>query len=127
MLLKIAEGRGSARRLPFHELRSDPELHLLLRIVARECGVGLSQILCRSRAKSVTRARHIGVYLAHVELSRRVDGVARLFGRTRSTISHAVQAMEDGRDDRAFDAFITDIEMKFRSRRPQPQVLDHAA
>jgi hypothetical protein len=76
----------------------------------------------------------------HVELGRRQDDVAFLFGRMRTTVSHACAVVEQERDDPLMEAEIGRI-MAYRDAAkpelepelepaPEPErevVLDHAA
>ena len=55
------------------------------------------------------------MYLTHVMLSRSIPEVGRLFGRDRTTVSHACCMMEDQRDDPHFEAAVGELEDAIRS------------
>lgn len=50
--------------------------------------------------------RQISMYLCRVVLSLSYGSIGRALGRDRSTVMHACAAVEDRRDDRAYDAFV---------------------
>lgn len=56
----------------------------------------------RGRA-TVAQARQTAMYLAHVTFSLPLMDVGRIFGRDRTTVSHACSLIEDRRDDAGFD------------------------
>ena len=50
--------------------------------------------------------RQISMYLCRVVLSLSYGAIGRALGRDRSTVVHACAAVEDRRDDRAYDVFV---------------------
>lgn len=50
--------------------------------------------------------RQLSMYLCRVVLSLSYGAIGRALGRDRSTVVHACAAVEDRRDDRAYDAFV---------------------
>ena len=56
----------------------------------------------RGRAQ-VALARQVAMYLSHVVLAINNRRIGDLFGRDRSTVTHACKLVEDRRDDPAFD------------------------
>jgi len=127
MLGEGANREAVVGRLRFKKLRTDREVFVLTQIVAQECGVCLTRLLRRSRGSGrAARARQIAIYLAHVSLSRPQDVVAELFSRERTTVTHAIQTMEDQRDDPAVDALLDRIEQRVARAMPRREV-DHAA
>jgi len=56
----------------------------------------------RGRAK-VAFARQVAMYLAHVQFGWSLSEVGRIFGRDRTTVSHACALVEDRRDEPQFD------------------------
>ena len=52
---------------------------------------------------NVAQARQVAMYLAHVGLGLNLTQVGRVFGRDRTTVSHACGVVEDRRDDPNFD------------------------
>lgn len=113
-------------RLRFQKLRTDPEVFLLAQLVAQERHVALSNMLRRSRGSGhAASARQLAIYLAHVLLGRPQDIIAELFQRDRTTIAHAVQAIEDLRDTETFEAEIRRIESRLVTIRDEE--MQHAA
>jgi chromosomal replication initiation ATPase DnaA len=50
------------------------------------------------------------MYLMHVALGRSLTDVGRMFGRDRTTVSHACARIEDMRELPRFDADVTRLE-----------------
>jgi len=63
-----------------------------------------------------SRARQMAMYLAHVVAQLTLCEVADLFGRNRSTVSHACIAIEDSRDSPIFDMQLDYMEARLRDR-----------
>lgn len=127
MLVNFDDYEGAQGRLRFRKLRSDREVFILTQIVADDCNVCLTKLLRRTRGCGrAARARQIAVYLAHVLLSRPQEVVADLFARDRTTIAHAVQAVEDRRDDTRLNARLEKIEARFLAARTRSR-LNNAA
>ena len=103
-------------RRRFQKLRTDREVFLLTRLVAQERGVSMTNLLRRSRGPGrAAAARQLAIYLAHVLLERPQEAVADLFQRDRTTVTHAVQAVEDRREDvPELEAEIARIEARLR-------------
>lgn len=51
----------------------------------------------------IARARQVAMYIARIGLCMSLTDVGRLFGRDRTTVAHACEAIEDLRDDPSFD------------------------
>ena len=110
----------------FQKLRNDPEVFRLTRLVAEERHVCLTNMLRRSRGSGhAAAARQLAIYLCHVLLERPQDVIAERFHRDRTTVAHAVQAIEDQRDDPRLEAEIVRIEARLNELRT-PEVR-HAA
>ncbi len=56
----------------------------------------------RGRAP-IAFARQVAMYITHVGLGLTMTAVGAAFGRDRTTVRHACRAIEDRRDDPAFD------------------------
>lgn len=118
MLSRVGDLGYGESRLRFQQLRADGEVFALSKIVAEEMGVCLTNMLRRSRGFGrATRARQISIYLAHVLLSRPQHDVAEMFGRDRTTVAHAMHAVEDRRDDPRVERLIERIERRFERAR----------
>lgn len=64
----------------------------------------------------IARARQVAMYLAHVGFGLNYSEAGLLFGRDRTTVSHACQVIEDRRDDPRFDASLDCLEQTLRAR-----------
>lgn len=74
-------------------------------------GVSSLDILSAHRSDAtVSRARHLAMYLAHVAFQLRYAVVAEGFGRDRKSVVYAVARIEDERDDDGFDRQLTQLE-----------------
>jgi len=114
MLSRIGDLGYGESRLRFQQLRADREVFALCQVVAEEMSVCLTKMLRRSRGFGrATKARQIAIYLAHVLLSRPQHDIAEMFGRDRTTVAHATQAVEDRRDDPRVERLIERIEHRF--------------
>ncbi len=58
----------------------------------------------------VALARQVAMYLAHVGCGLSMASAGRLFGRDRTTVSHACLIVEDRRDDPVFDHVLNLLE-----------------
>ena len=61
-------------------------------------------------AQPVARVRQIAMYLCNTTLGISLTEIGRVFARDRTTVSHAVQLIEDLRDDRDFDGIMDQVE-----------------
>ena len=88
---------------------------LAARLAAGHYDVPLSQVVARRRSsRRAARARHVGMYLAHVIYGLSLGGIGRGFGRDRTTVAYACRMIEDARDDPAFDAALAGLEISAR-------------
>jgi chromosomal replication initiation ATPase DnaA len=55
-------------------------------------------------------ARQVAMYLAHVVCGLSLTEVGVLFGRDRTTVAHACNVVEDGRDDPELDRRLEHLE-----------------
>lgn len=93
-------------------LARDSAASRILDLVGAARGVTRSEILSRRRcSREVVSARQLAMYLVHVLLGRTYLEVGRLFGRDRTTVSHACARVEDQREDRSvFEREVAAIE-----------------
>lgn len=71
-----------------------------------------------SRCRAATaRARQLAMYLCHVVLGRSLADIGVVFGRDRTTVSHACAIIEDMRDDPAFDEEVSAYERRLEAQR----------
>ncbi len=93
-------------------------------LVALATGVAPKEIVATTRAgASAARARQIAMYLAHVSFAWPLARVGLAFGRDRTTASHACHLIEDLRDDKGFDARLTEMETCLRAAPVLPERL----
>lgn len=64
----------------------------------------------RHRRRSLCHVRQIAMYVCHVVLQLSMTDIADAYGRDRTTVGHACKVIEDLRDDRAYDEFVSSIE-----------------
>ena len=73
--------------------------------------VGRDELRAATRGRcKIAFARQTGMYLARVVLGMTLCDAGHLFGRDRTTASHACRLVEDLRDDPGFDAFLEAME-----------------
>ncbi len=85
-------------------------------ITALSCGVDEREVRAGLRKANVVFARQLAMYLCHVSANMSLREISDLFGRDRTTVSHACHAIEDRRDCRTFDKQIEFLENEFRGR-----------
>lgn len=83
---------------------------LAARLAAGVSGITASEIISGRSTRRASRARQIGMYLAHTAAGLPLTKVAEYFGRDRTTAAHACRLVEDRRDDRRFDAELAELE-----------------
>ena len=84
-------------------------------LVAHLCGVPVDELFAGTRRGArAAFARHIAMYLMHVIYGLSLTEVGTLFGRDRSTASHACHKVEDLREDPRFDRQLTLLENLLR-------------
>ena len=83
----------------------------LLRAVETAFAVSRDELHAASRGRcDVAFARQAGMYLARVALGMTLADAGHLFGRDRTTASHACRLVEDLRDDAGLDALLHKME-----------------
>lgn len=94
-------------------LLSPAETRVLLAqyVVAEASGIRLSAFCASTRgSREEAYARQIAMYLCHVVLELSPKEIAGHFGRDRTTAVHAIQRIEDARDNPVFDHAVTSLE-----------------
>lgn len=82
-------------------------------------GYDAATILSTRRGSGdLCRARQVAIYLTHVGFGISLARIAYAFGRDRSTAYYACKAIEDRRDDPAFDAWIAKLEESIKLLAP---------
>jgi chromosomal replication initiation ATPase DnaA len=84
--------------------------------VAAVFEVKIHELQARSRGSARTAfARQVAMYLAHVACGISLTDVGLLFGRDRTTVSHACSLVEDMRDDADLDCRLEHLEQAVAS------------
>lgn len=84
--------------------------------VALDFGLDEAVLMAPTRgAPRVAFARQVAMYLAHVGFALSFETVGRVFGRDRTTISHACHVIEDSRDDIWMDCRLAALELACRA------------
>lgn len=97
-------GRRSERVRTIRETR-------VFQAVEAAFAVGRNDLCAVTRGRCrVAFARQTGMYLARVALGMTLSDAGLLFGRDRTTASHACRLVEDLRDDPGFDALLEAME-----------------
>jgi hypothetical protein len=94
--------------------------------VARDFGVAAEILAAPTRgAPRVALARQAAMYLLHVDHALSCETIGRMFGRDRTTVSHACRVIEDSRDDIWLDCRLAALELACNgnktSKRSSPQ------
>jgi hypothetical protein len=66
--------------------------------------------LRRDCRRTRCHTRQIAMYVCHVALQIPQSDVGAAFGKDRSTVGYACSVVEDRRDNRAFDDFVSALE-----------------
>ena len=101
-------------RLAAGRLARDAAAARIVDLVGAARGVTRAEIVSRRRcSRQVVMARQLAMYLVHILLGRTYRQVGRLFGRDRTTVSHACARIEDLREDRStFEREVAAIELE---------------
>src|SRR4051795_6897086 len=84
--------------------------------VARDFGLDMAALFAPTRgAPRAAFARQIAMYLAHTGFELSLETIGRVFGRDRTTVSHACHVVEDGRDDIWLDCRLEALELFCRT------------
>lgn len=91
--------------------RDRARTQLAMAMAAGAMGVGAEAVAGDSRSPRDVLARQVAMYIATVGFGMSYARVAAALGRDRSTVQHACRAVEDRRDDPAFDRWIEALEV----------------
>src|SRR5947208_531072 len=84
--------------------------------VARDYGLVIADLYEPTRGSPrVAFARQVAMYLAHTSFELSLGMISRIFGRDRSTVSHACNVVENGRDDIWLDCRLQALELFCRT------------
>ncbi|MEA2836166.1 MAG: hypothetical protein QOD89_716 [Bradyrhizobium sp.] len=84
--------------------------------VARDFGLDMAALFAPTRgAPRAAFARQVAMYVAHIGFELSLETISRVFGRDRTTVSHACHVIEDGRDDIWLDCRLEALDLFCRS------------
>ena len=83
--------------------------------MGHEAGDAPAQIRGCQKASAV---RQLAMYLTYTAFEMSLARCAAAFVRDRSTVAHACQAIEDRRDDEAFDEWVDGLEAGLKTLAP---------
>jgi chromosomal replication initiation ATPase DnaA len=91
--------------------RTPPVREAIDPAVAAVFGVEIEDLSAKTRGSPrAAFARQAAMYLAHVVCGLSLTEVGALFGRDRTTVAHACNVIEDGRDDPELDRRLDHLE-----------------
>ena len=102
------------RQRPPESSSQEPEqvFRHVIGCVARDFGVAAEILAAPTRgAPRVALARQVAMYLLHVDYTLSCETIGRMFGRDRTTVSHACRVIEDSRDDIWLDCRLAALEL----------------
>ncbi len=95
---------------PLAEVRR--KVALVKQLTAHFFDVTEAELLAPTRkGANAALARQVAMYICHVTLGFSFSEIGELFGRDRTTASHACKVIEDRRDNAEFDRFIIRLEV----------------
>jgi len=97
---------------------SPPErtCHWVAFCVARDFALEFMDLYAPTRGAPRTAfARQVAMYLANTSFELGFETISRVFGRDRTTVSHACRVVEDGRDDIWLDCRLEALDLFCRS------------
>lgn len=115
-----AEGDG-VEMTSLKQTRAQDEAYarLALDLTGYAVGVPAEQMATIERGNSrAAYGRQVAMYLCHVAFEMSLGRVAAAFARDRSTAAHACHAIEDRREDAAYDAWVDTLEAALREAPP---------
>ncbi len=126
-MIELQFAPGTAVAAGGRDLRSN-----LGRVVGFAFDVSQSDLDSPTRREApIAFARQVAMYLAHVGFGLSLTEVGALFGRDRTTVAHACERIEDGRDDARLDRCLDVLEAVARCDaspwRPRPRAATTAA
>ena len=74
--------------------RKSITIDAIARLVGREYGVSLKDVVSRSRKQSIVRPRQVAIFLARRHTSRSLAEIGRKFNRMHGTVIHSINAVE---------------------------------
>ncbi len=83
---------------------------LAIALAAAAVGSTAGRVASGARDPKAALARQVAMYLVHTSYGISLGRVAAAFGRDRSTVAHACRAVEERRDEPAFDRWLDALE-----------------
>ena len=102
-------------RIPIKETDDDTVAQLSVGLVTLALGVPFRDVFDRNnRAGDTVMIRQLALYVLYNVCEMSQSRIGRMFGRDRTTVRYACNAVEDQRDYDVFDITIERIEDRFR-------------
>jgi hypothetical protein len=106
-----SEPRRLAKPRPIRSYIPTASETRLFLVLEAAFAIGRDDLCAVTRGRSgIALARQSGMYLARVVLGMTLSDAGFLFGRDRTTASHACRVIEDLRDDPGLDALLDAME-----------------
>lgn len=117
----IGQGSTVEIKLAAVEPRATLQVGVAIVLVAQVYAVPLDALTAATRTgQRAAEARQVAMYLAHVVFRMSLAGVARGFGRDRTTVRHACRQVEQRREDPELDRFVAWLEALLRHAAGKP-------
>ncbi len=92
------------------------KIDTLNKVLLSYFNISKSELYASSRQKaSIALIRQIAMYICHVNFSLTYTEIGIVFGRDRTTASHACRLIEDKRDNPKFDSAIGQLELVLKN------------
>jgi hypothetical protein len=112
----LPDTRRSAPGPALPEAGYPGDVDIIEQAVLRAFALPISSLRSHNRGRAeIAFARQVAIYVAHVLLGLTLTDAARMFGRDRTTASHACRTVEDRRDDRKIDQKLEAIERSLQN------------
>lgn len=112
----LTDTRRSAPAPVFTGADYPGDVDIIEQAVLRAFALPISSLRSHNRGRAeIAFARQVAIYVAHVLLGLTLTDAARMFGRDRTTASHACRTVEDRRDNRQIDQKLEAIERSLQN------------
>jgi chromosomal replication initiation ATPase DnaA len=99
------------RRSAAYDAETEPMARFVEAVVASAFGIRARTLRAPGRGRApVAFARQVAIYLAHTRLRLGYSAAGRLFGRDRTTATHACRVIEEKREDGSLDTILDCLE-----------------
>jgi chromosomal replication initiator protein len=74
--------------------RKNITIDSIARLVSREFGVAVKDMVSKSRKKSIVRPRQVAIFLSRRHTSQPLQSIGRKFNRMHATVIHSINSVE---------------------------------